>query len=664
MPPRLVRVLALVAAIAMLLPAALATETDQYTVPSGKRFADLGPHFTRQVYDNLVLTTEFLNARIDDALKRDPSGELAVRWYDPAEVAAATRRRFPQAQLLIEGLEGDLYRAKWRKSHPGQVIAHRELQSIYSGRSLLDARQFFTWHFSSTIRVGEVYLGTDKIGHFFDKGAILAGHYYKERARGMSVEEAEASVVELGSGSHPIFSEATLLGWWSSGVYSNADLACDYLGHLFYRNVTEPLMVGGELREPMLVRDGQHWRLNDHVRPDSDFFTVFIDERFDEALNPNLYRPGLREHVLKGLPARREALLAWYADENGAWRSSEWFRAKGRELATYYGRDYGHCGRFGDLVNLGDELLEGPADAFDAVREGDLDALERLLAEDASAATARTRREATLTHLAARDAATLRRVLDAGAPIDAPDEAGRTPLHWAARYGNAEAVALLLDAGAQIDAADANARTPLHDAADYARLGAVACLLEAGSEVEAPDRLGRTPLHLASAADSPDVVAVLLDAGADHARRDELGWAAVHHAAGRGHAPAIAALLAGGADPDLPDLDGNRPLHLAARRGYTRDIDVLLGAGVDTCTPNALGRTPMHEAAFGGVGAIVEQLLALEAAWDGPDALGRTPRQVAQDQRHHHAANLLRLAQLESGSVPGGGDRASRRAAR
>ena len=62
-------------------------------------------------------------------------------------------------------------------------------------------------------------------------------------------------------------------------------------------------------------------------------------------------------------------------------------------------------------------------------------------------------------------AAELQAMIDAGADVNATDYKGETPLHEAARYGNAEVIAVLLKAGADVNARDGDGNDPL----DFAR---------------------------------------------------------------------------------------------------------------------------------------------------------------------------------------------------
>ena len=63
-------------------------------------------------------------------------------------------------------------------------------------------------------------------------------------------------------------------------------------------------------------------------------------------------------------------------------------------------------------------------------------------------------------------------LLEAGADLDAPDDNGKTPLHWAALLGTAEVVTALLEAGADPKARDSKDKLPFDYAEDNARLRA------------------------------------------------------------------------------------------------------------------------------------------------------------------------------------------------
>jgi hypothetical protein len=92
---------------------------------------------------------------------------------------------------------------------------------------------------------------------------------------------------------------------------------------------------------------------------------------------------------------------------------------------------------------------------------------------------------------------------------------GETPLHAAARLGNAAALDAALCARAPVEAQDVLGFTPLHVAAIEGHAEIVSSLLVAGAAVDARAKKGVTPLMLACARARLPVVERLLAAGAE-----------------------------------------------------------------------------------------------------------------------------------------------------
>lgn len=98
--------------------------------------------------------------------------------------------------------------------------------------------------------------------------------------------------------------------------------------------------------------------------------------------------------------------------------------------------------------------------------------------------------------------------------MQAPATGDETPLHTAARMGQAEAARLLLERGADPNVRDSCRNTPLHAAAAYKDSELAGMLLAAGADVNARNEDGDTPLSLAERAGATDTAALLRAHGA------------------------------------------------------------------------------------------------------------------------------------------------------
>ena len=511
-----------------------AHETDQFTTPIGREFVDLGPFFSQWAYDLLDAGVKKTNEQILAAIER--GGDVAT-MQRPEQLVDNIHSSLPWSVHEIEAFEWLFLSDAMRERYPGRLVSYRETNhNIYENAfAPFDYRVFSRWFFASTIKVYGTYMGTDKLGHFTDEGIAYYWAWRLAKKRGESESQAVAAAVRIGTQGPG--SEAGWLGLAANGDYANGDLAANYLGFLFYRNVAEETLIAGVMRPPMVVRDGPLWKLADHVRRDSDFFALFITDHLDEALNPGFFDLSMRPALRAAVRERTPAILWRYRTPDGSPRPREYFQQKLEELSTFWGIDYGHRGRPAELVSIANSCFQGTADPTDDDSH-----------HSASGVAARENDEGAPLLVAYKLPAKLKRTgalspgLASASPAAHPDEFGRTPLHDAALAGKIDAAAKLLAGGANPNAADAYQTTPLHLACRSAHLEMVRELVESGASVNATNAAGSTPLHEAALGGNPQIVQFLLLHGADRLARDRRQMTAADVAAAR-HNDRIASLL-------------------------------------------------------------------------------------------------------------------------
>lgn len=113
---------------------------------------------------------------------------------------------------------------------------------------------------------------------------------------------------------------------------------------------------------------------------------------------------------------------------------------------------------------------------------------------------------------------TLLALVEAGAPVNAQNQAGDTLLMLAAYHGHAALVAGLLARGADPELVNDRGQTPLQGAAFRGDAAVVRALLDGGAAVDGTGSGGHTPLTWARLFQRDEVAALLQECGADPRR--------------------------------------------------------------------------------------------------------------------------------------------------
>lgn len=180
------------------------------------------------------------------------------------------------------------------------------------------------------------------------------------------------------------------------------------------------------------------------------------------------------------------------------------------------------------------------------------------------------------------DVAGLRRLIKAGAQVNAVDELGHSALLVAAREADLEVARVLLREGADVDGRG-GPLTPLGQAALRGHTHMVRLLLRAGARVDATGLNEQTPLMNAVKLNHPEVVAQLLKAGANSRVLDRTGAGLLLVAINDDLPEVLAVLLRHGLDPNQTDADGLTPWYWAnqLQRAALAEQLVRAGARVD-----------------------------------------------------------------------------------
>lgn len=280
--------------------------------------------------------------------------------------------------------------------------------------------------------------------------------------------------------------------------------------------------------------------------------------------------------------------------------------------------------------------LHSSAGLFEAIREGDHAAVERLIAAGVNVNATLPGGNTPLLHaVITSDAKMVKLLISKGADAKAASEFGITALH--AAVADLEKTRLLIAAGAEVNAALSDGRPPLFGAAS--RIGGapvVELLIGAGANVNAVRSNGRGPLGSAAAAGDPDTVKLLLSHKADARAANLLGRITMQSDC----FDCIRQLLDAGATATTERLAD------AAGMGSLELVKLLVERGVSVNGQDNRGYTPLMRAALSYTRNkdVVAYLLSKGAAMDPKNETGDTALSIARRFGETSISALLKEA--------------------
>jgi len=198
----------------------------------------------------------------------DTEHEPLVTGCDADRLDSALRDRF------VGFIEGPL-EALVNRDPRFDVIRVPFEQSIYRDFDFLESPVISLTHrMAVLVRVGNVYVGSDKFGHFFTEGHT----YYS-----LYASAGRESALHFGE-----VTESTFYGELTTGVFSYADLAANLNGLRFWNRILGRLpdpFTGAVVQRPYVRCEGERWRL---VR--EFHWKDYVDPAWDEALNCDDFR--------------------------------------------------------------------------------------------------------------------------------------------------------------------------------------------------------------------------------------------------------------------------------------------------------------------------------------------------------------------------------------
>lgn len=313
-----------------------AFETDQYNLPP-EPLGDIGIEVSNYVESVVLKSVKKVNSEI---LERENCLTNLKKGCDSIE---KNKKRLTELRangaiahevdkVLGGGIIPYTNSGSWLESHKFNVQPAKFKPSYRKSLFVFYPTSYF--ELASTIKMFDAQFGTDKISHLFQQGYDYYKTYNKSINKGLSAKLATEKAIKFGQKT-----ERGIFGTIVSGVYSNGDLAANFVGLKFYLGLTQELKIGDKIRPAVLNLNDGIWTINDEFLMSEMLLKPFISNHLNEALNPSGFTRifGLSAYVRHVLKAH--ACSDWKQQYPNLSQAD--YERTTESLKYWYNEDYG-----------------------------------------------------------------------------------------------------------------------------------------------------------------------------------------------------------------------------------------------------------------------------------------------------------------------------------
>jgi hypothetical protein len=248
-------------------------------------------------------TVEEVNSKPD---RYDSCEAVTVRIFRRNHTSIATSKR------LLRHIHSNPDIDKFSRTHFEEV----------SGSMYRYVPQLYVSSLSDTINVNGIYIGDDKIAHFFGFGRRYYKRYLNALREGKDAESASLEAIRYG-----VRNENGLMGKLIDGIFSHADLEANFQGMQMARSFCEG-------KNPNLVGGPGEWTW-DHDTDFAEFVIPTIDEGFNNSHYIKIYWPGVQRRLKRYCSIEN---LPFVADRLADYKSRDQITLSRTFVAEHFGK--------------------------------------------------------------------------------------------------------------------------------------------------------------------------------------------------------------------------------------------------------------------------------------------------------------------------------------